>query len=357
MSTWRAAWKRLTRRFQTLLGRPNRVVRQLDAAALAQLIAAAERQKQMMKHRNELRQRFSDQNRSGFDAEQNATWLLLHQQVLDYALRSLASSPLANHLVLRGSVLMRRWFPASGREPQDIDFVWRPSTERQDPIDGASLTENIVAALCDARDMSSPFSRDRMLVDDITSYGDFCGRRLTFFWQHPELIGGAISIDIALDESLPMAPMPTDIQLVQDQAPIRLLAVDQAVALAWKLYWLEREASARAKDLYDAMILAEARAFDQIITDAVYAYRAQASKPMDSPLPDSFDTRRFIASLFPKPLDWVGFFRPGEHQNHLWKLRLQHGLALGDQSGAIADCSKPSSLVSDEGVGRDREQP
>lgn len=71
------------------------------------------------------------------DPEVEAAWLQARRMATDLVLAAVADSPWAEHLVLRGSRLLRAWFGYAAREPGDLDFVvvpreWRieePRTE------------------------------------------------------------------------------------------------------------------------------------------------------------------------------------------------------------------------------------
>ncbi|MGC0415678.1 nucleotidyl transferase AbiEii/AbiGii toxin family protein [Embleya sp. AB8] len=101
--------------------------------------------------------------------------------------------------------------------------------------------------------------------DPIGSYGggDYAGMggvRLTIPWHADGLPGGTVAVDYALGEPLPEPPRWTVIPGA-DGPPVAVSAVTPALSLAWKLHWLRTDAAdergAGAKDLYDAVLLAE----------------------------------------------------------------------------------------------------
>lgn len=53
-------------------------------------------------------------------------WLNIRQQVIDYLLQTINSSPWKDNFVLRGSLLLKAWLRDMAREPGDIDWVFRP---------------------------------------------------------------------------------------------------------------------------------------------------------------------------------------------------------------------------------------
>ena len=87
------------------------------------------------------------------------------------------------------------------------------------------------------------------------------GVRLVVPW-HAEGLPGEVSLDFARDERLPEAPVLTAVPRGDGGPPAVLLTSSRALSLAWKLLWLQADAAAggraRGKDLYDAVLLAEA---------------------------------------------------------------------------------------------------
>ncbi|MDT9692739.1 nucleotidyl transferase AbiEii/AbiGii toxin family protein [Streptomyces sp. P9(2023)] len=77
------------------------------------------------------------------------------------------------------------------------------------------------------------------------------GHRLVLPWTAPGLPGGQVQLDFVFQERLPTPHRPTEV------AGARLLAADRELSLAWKLMWLSCDMYPQAKDLYDAVLLAE----------------------------------------------------------------------------------------------------
>lgn len=59
------------------------------------------------------------------------------------------------------------------------------------------------------------------------------------------------------NEHLPAAAEPTEVSLSGDGPAALVLAVTPELSLAWKVQWLITDMYPQAKDLYDAVLLAE----------------------------------------------------------------------------------------------------
>ncbi|GAB7037209.1 MULTISPECIES: nucleotidyl transferase AbiEii/AbiGii toxin family protein [Catenuloplanes] len=127
----------------------------------------------------------------------------------------------------------------AAREPGDVDLVVIPETVADHP----DLREFLTAA--------APVP-ERVRWEIIWAYDDAPGWRLVC----PVPVDGApdtsVQIDVVFGEALPMAPEP--LALAPDTV---VLAAPPALALGWKLRWLESDSYPQGKDLYDAVLLAE----------------------------------------------------------------------------------------------------
>ncbi|MGW3717746.1 nucleotidyl transferase AbiEii/AbiGii toxin family protein [Streptomyces sp. NPDC005133] len=87
------------------------------------------------------------------------------------------------------------------------------------------------------------------------------GVRVVVPWQADGLPPGELRMDFAQDERLPEAPVWTACPRVDGGQPIPVRTASQGLSLAWKLLWLSEDQQAEgrsaAKDLYDAVLLAE----------------------------------------------------------------------------------------------------
>ncbi|MHC5906450.1 nucleotidyl transferase AbiEii/AbiGii toxin family protein [Streptomyces sp. S6] len=92
---------------------------------------------------------------------------------------------------------------------------------------------------------------------------DIPGVRLSIPWrtEHPGTLTGAVQLDFARDEFLPEPPVWTLVPRAGGHPPTPVRTASRELSLAWKLLWLRTDAAtegrAQAKDLYDAVLLAE----------------------------------------------------------------------------------------------------
>ncbi|MFF2956583.1 nucleotidyl transferase AbiEii/AbiGii toxin family protein [Kitasatospora sp. NPDC057965] len=177
-------------------------------------------------------------------------WLTARREALSTVLSAVAASPWAEHLVLRGSFLLRAWYGEQAREPGDLDFVVQPRDWLlEDERTGRMLAE--LAAGAEARSGTVRLHADRAVDDDIWTYGRVPGRRLVLPWTAPDLPGGTVQLDFVFTEHLPAAPRPCDLPGVDGP----LLAATPELSLAWKILWLIFDSHPQGKDLYDAVLL------------------------------------------------------------------------------------------------------
>jgi nucleotidyltransferase AbiEii toxin of type IV toxin-antitoxin system len=90
------------------------------------------------------------------------------------------------------------------------------------------------------------------------------GVRVVIPWRKPlgkrKSVRGTVSLDFSLAEPMPQRPVWTRIPRL-DGDPSVVRAASAELSLAWKLLWLLQDTKdsgyAKAKDLYDAVVLAE----------------------------------------------------------------------------------------------------
>ncbi|MFE9424507.1 nucleotidyl transferase AbiEii/AbiGii toxin family protein [Kitasatospora sp. NPDC006697] len=244
--------------------------------------------------------------------------------MLDHLLALVAGSPLGDDLVLRGSMVMPAWVGAEAREPADLDWIVPRSVlvpvdpehpypyvedvavvqQWPEAADGAGryeiwefeefdtggfrpvvppeglhwLTEaeqelspphEALLDLVRQRPVAAPglvLDADAAKDDGTWTYTEYDtpGIRLTIPWRAEGLPPGGVLLDFARDERLPTPPVWTAIPRGDGAGPNVVRTASRELSLAWKLLWLRAdcaaEGRAQAKDLYDAVLLAEAAA-------------------------------------------------------------------------------------------------
>lgn len=197
------------------------------------------------------------------DEEAGRRWYAARRRATDLVLAAVADSPWAEHLVLRGSVLLKAWYGEAAREPGDLDFVvvpdsWQLEDERTDRmIDGIAR-----AADLRARRAGGPVRVDSRgaVSDEIWTYDRVPGRRLVIPWTSREdgVPPGTVQLDFVFNEPLPAPSALTSIpRHTGTEPPARLHAATPELSLAWKILWLITDMHPEGKDLYDAVLLAE----------------------------------------------------------------------------------------------------
>ncbi|UNZ16592.1 nucleotidyl transferase AbiEii/AbiGii toxin family protein [Streptomyces sp. 891-h] len=191
-------------------------------------------------------------------------WYAARRRALDLVLATVADSPWAEHLVLRGSVLLRAWYGEAAREPGDLDFVVEPTTWQLSD----ERTERMLDGLAHRADLRSRSAHGDVRLDsqgatcdEIWTYDRVPGRRLVIPWTAEGVPGGAVQLDFVFNEPLPTPAETTRIPrpagAVGGDTPLLVRAATRELSLAWKILWLASDMHPEAKDLYDAVLLAE----------------------------------------------------------------------------------------------------
>ena len=201
-------------------------------------------------------------------------WLTARRTALDTVLEAVSSTAGAGELMLRGSVLLRSWYPTMAREPGDLDFVvlsdaWEVSDPRTDV-----LFEQIArtAELLGTRESALPvcIEASGATSDDIWTYDRVPGRRLVLPWRAEGTPGGWVQLDFVFGEPLPLAPEPAVVTAGSGRPGVPLQVASKQLSLAWKLVWLMTDMHPQGKDLYDAVLLAEDTPLDYgVLRDAL----------------------------------------------------------------------------------------
>lgn len=192
------------------------------------------------------------------DAEQAASWQQARRAAIITVLTAISGSPWAQNLVLRGSVLLKAWIGAVAREPGDLDFLVIPMSWSIEEDRTRRMLTGIAAGAQQACS-GSPVAIDagRTSVEGIWTYDRVPGLRMMLPWTADGGHCGDLQLDFVFNEHLPADPEPTEVSLSDDGPRAQVLAVTPELSLAWKVQWLITDMYPRAKDLYDAVLLAE----------------------------------------------------------------------------------------------------
>ncbi|MEV6247548.1 nucleotidyl transferase AbiEii/AbiGii toxin family protein [Streptomyces sp. NPDC051742] len=232
------------------------------------------------------------------DPELRVRWQAARRAALELVLAAVAGSPWADSLVLRGSMLMSAWFAEAARAPKDIDFVVVPETWRiEEPRTRAMLGGIADAAerLAEENGADLSISAAGAVSEHIWTYERVPGHRLVLPWTAPGLPGGQVQLDFVFQERLPTPPRPTEV------AGVRLPAADRELSLAWKLMWLSCDMYPQAKDLYDAVLLAESCVLPLALLETVLREADEWPGHPDEPL----SLGMFENAV--REVDWTGF--------------------------------------------------
>ncbi|GAA4210854.1 nucleotidyl transferase AbiEii/AbiGii toxin family protein [Microbispora amethystogenes] len=192
------------------------------------------------------------------DPETGRRWRRARRQAIDHVVRVVAESPWADHLVLRGSLLLEAWAGDEAREPGDLDWVVvPPKIVLRSPLTVAMFKDVIAGVVTGAAGDGVAFDPGDVATDEIWTYDRVPGRRLVFTWRAGDLPPGTVQLDFTFGERLPVPPEVALIPRAGGEEATPVLAATPELSLAWKLLWLADDRWPQGKDLYDAVLLAE----------------------------------------------------------------------------------------------------
>lgn len=213
---------------------------------------------------------------------------------------------------------MCAWFGEAARPPKDLDFVVVPnSIGIEDPL-ASAIFEEVVASVTSRPFPDVALRPDEVVMDDIWTYDRVPGNRLVFKWKADDLPWGSTQLDFVFGEAMPLDPESLAVTL-DDADPALLRVAPRSLSLAWKISWLYSDMHPRGKDLYDAMLLAEATALPPALLEQVFQLANGEAPP-----------ERSVLEWLNSRLEWVGFEEPGEPVVEAWKLRLARALENED---------------------------
>jgi hypothetical protein len=186
-----------------------------------------------------------------------AKWYAARLRVVDHILNLLSNSRWREHLVLRGSLLLKAWLGDKARPPRDIDWVFKPvQVGLNDELSKDFFIDLVKALAANPHAGGAVIDADNAAVDDIWTYERAAGRRIILPWKMEQLPPGEVQMDVVFGEHLFTAPtlsaIPSSLGGINT-----LWTASREESLAWKLLWLETDIHPQGKDLYDATLLAE----------------------------------------------------------------------------------------------------
>ncbi|WP_206664160.1 nucleotidyl transferase AbiEii/AbiGii toxin family protein [Thermomonospora catenispora] len=204
--------------------------------------------------------------------------------------------------------------------PEGLHYVLEPL--REDP--GIGLYEELIRLLTRRPEAApgvlvDPASAERDVLGGYYRLYNASGVRLVISWQAEGLPPGRVQLDFARDEWLPEAPVPAAVPRADGGEPSVVPAAGPELSLAWKLLWLHTdrltERRCRGKDLYDAVLLAEAErtALSRPLLEKVFRRAlgpGSAGLDPSSILRWEVDWRSFQATCPPGSGDGRGVARP-----------------------------------------------
>jgi Nucleotidyl transferase AbiEii toxin, Type IV TA system len=191
------------------------------------------------------------------DPEIAQRWLEARQKVIEHILLSIYNSQWHWPLVLRGSLLLKAWLGDTAREPNDIDWVFRPEDVKREDRLAKQLFDELIQLLKQYPSFNNiTIDAANIATDDLWTYERADGRRLLIPWQVEDLPRGTLQVDIVFGERILDLPILTPIPTSWNE-PIPIWSASKELSLAWKLRWLATDRYPQGKDLYDATLLAE----------------------------------------------------------------------------------------------------
>lgn len=268
------------------------------------------------------------------DPEIGHAWYNARRDVLDHLLRLVGASPWKNHLVLRGSVLLKAWLGEAAREPGDIDWVFQPPDVGISNLLARELFDDFVhMASENPRTGHTVIDAAGATTDDIWTYERADGRRIVLPWRAEGLPSGTVQMDVVFGEELFADPIQTTIPSPHGGG-VSVWSATKELSLAWKLLWLETDSYPQGKDLYDATLLAEQTSLPfellyRVVQSGGDGYYDYAGK-LHPDFPREWD------------VDWENFrteYPWVEGEAEEWQARLTEALAPTFDAGPESDIS------------------
>ncbi|MPY39024.1 nucleotidyl transferase AbiEii/AbiGii toxin family protein [Streptomyces phyllanthi] len=186
--------------------------------------------------------------------------------------------------------------------PEGLHWITEPEPESCPPHDE-------LLGLVRERPVAAPgvvLDAEAAREDGTWTYSEYDtpGVRLVIPWQADKLPPGEVRLDFARDEWLPEPPVLTAVPRGDGTEPAAVRTASRELSLAWKLLWLHADCAAdgraQGKDLYDAVLLAEAEATRLSPRLLRQVFRREPGRPKD------VDPLR-LDVVTPRSVDWAAF--------------------------------------------------
>ncbi|WFU45821.1 nucleotidyl transferase AbiEii/AbiGii toxin family protein (plasmid) [Bradyrhizobium sp. CB82] len=245
----------------------------------------------------------SKQRRQPFD-------LLLNNYVLERLLYRLSQTKHHDRFILKGAILLTKWFEDPLRPTRDLDFLAIGNDDQEEMV---RIFQEVSAVHFNDGVVIDP---DSVKVDRIREETEYGGLRITA----NAMIDNAkirVVIDIAFGDSVEPGLQEMDLPVLLDfPAPhLRAYARETVIAEKFQAMVMLGRANSRMKDLYDVWVLSRNFEFkDGKLPRAIAATFARRKTEIPSEIPDALTTA--FAEDPTKVQQWNSFsvdvaFRPG----------------------------------------------
>lgn len=198
-------------------------------------------------------------------------WWAARTALLEHAMRVVAESPWKEHVMLRGSALLKLFLGDEARPPGDIDWVVLAPGWTSTCNETQAMLNDIARRFTEqGRVGEAMVDPEQVARDPIWTYERADGMRLTFIGAIAGLPPLKVQCDFVFGETPWEPPMRVSIPTA-GHGEIALSAASPELSLAWKLLWLLTDAYPQGKDLYDAVMLAERYPLSQPLLDRLVA--------------------------------------------------------------------------------------
>jgi len=236
--------------------------------------------------------------------------LVLTYYVLERVLYRLSQTKHRDRFILKGAMLLTKWFEDPLRPTKDLDFLGLGNDDEKEMV---SIFQEVCAV---SFDDGVVLDTDSVQIDRIREEAEYGGLRITAN-ATVETARIRVVIDIAFGDSVEPGLQEIDLPVLLDfPAPhLRAYARETVIAEKFQAMVMLGRANSRMKDLYDVSILSRTFEFkDDKLRRAIAATFARRKTEIPSDLPDALTSD--FANDPGKVQQWNSFvadvaFQPG----------------------------------------------